>query len=994
MDKQMGQRAKAASNEICIERLRDDSTGVEGLMPRCFLTGANCANCRKIIDSKVKRHGRGEVMIFVIMYYSDMTDTVYKWLIKGLIEEVQFTFLDEPNETPVINKQNISDTWYDTSDRDMVKTIKLNPRDEGDDHTALYMTLVRADDYSSCGHVICESVCAKIQEADLVVADVSYASPNVFYELGLAAALKKKIVPICYLPKYYEELDNTKYTSLRNYPWKEKLFKYFAINRAEKEEPDYKQKKYQEDDEEFTKFPYVDSDQKNKENRDSSVGSILMRLLNQSAARIDDLLLYDLTGFKGNRFCDCEREFQSEVVSKIYEEMRQPGDRIAILYSEEMVKNEGHWETLPTKYSFGAICKLAIDQATAEIENGEAYNVSSNRDERFLIQYMTNRTIDVSLEYPIYVRDLKQRRFRELKILTDGIEENSGEASENFTYFDAVLANISYSHMGFVDLRTNLIQTFFWMGVLQGSGRFTVLMKFRGAKDDEALEPRVAIDVAGLWNAYYMDSNPREFKRRIRLALEDIYEKRGHLRYLDKKWILNAISRMYEEQTNEVKFGFSKSQNQEMEQEMELFYQRKFWLALLERSDIDIYPTPLDKKDANYISNWEYNGLIYINNYINRLAMLHKADFQNSLKLWAEMREKLKRSGKTILDVPFHPRRSSIGMGDRTMSFASSGILRPYRKKLFVLNKCDCCRKEAGSPNHYSECYYYQDDHTCSNNVVSSCGKQDSEKGFRGFSYGKEMINDVFYPKTYLKNLTRSLKEVPMTVFAHLVIIRERTDEIWQAEEGEENRPSFKADRQTKADNMKSGYISVVLEGTTGPATFALAKILACDEGKRSGEASRLFFELQCMMLEYYKKNLESRFQTEGDSAAATFLKSVKTYLIGSLCNSFLPVISPDFLEAMKKRAWSFIHVSGTREGMYFESSTLDSYYAIVNRWINWIDGHRFLEAIVQVDINSSYYVDQSKDLRELKAIKLLKETVFSYDSEIMERVDIYSKAI
>ena len=55
----------------------------------------------------------------------------------------------------------------------------------------------RADDIRQVGFIICEKICKKIQEADYIIADVSFDNPNVFYELGLATALRKDIVPIC-----------------------------------------------------------------------------------------------------------------------------------------------------------------------------------------------------------------------------------------------------------------------------------------------------------------------------------------------------------------------------------------------------------------------------------------------------------------------------------------------------------------------------------------------------------------------------------------------------------------------------------------------------------------------------------------------------------------------------------------------------------------------------------------------------------------------------
>lgn len=51
----------------------------------------------------------------------------------------------------------------------------------------------RADDITMTGFVVCEKICRQIQEATLIVAELTYDNPNVFYELGLAYALNKNI---------------------------------------------------------------------------------------------------------------------------------------------------------------------------------------------------------------------------------------------------------------------------------------------------------------------------------------------------------------------------------------------------------------------------------------------------------------------------------------------------------------------------------------------------------------------------------------------------------------------------------------------------------------------------------------------------------------------------------------------------------------------------------------------------------------------------------
>ena len=58
------------------------------------------------------------------------------------------------------------------------------------------LNLVRADQVSQTGFVICKKICKKIQDSDFVIADISLPNANVFYELGLAYGLRHKIVII------------------------------------------------------------------------------------------------------------------------------------------------------------------------------------------------------------------------------------------------------------------------------------------------------------------------------------------------------------------------------------------------------------------------------------------------------------------------------------------------------------------------------------------------------------------------------------------------------------------------------------------------------------------------------------------------------------------------------------------------------------------------------------------------------------------------------
>jgi len=55
----------------------------------------------------------------------------------------------------------------------------------------------RADEFRNVGYVTCEKICRRIQEASVVVVDISTPNANVFYELGLAVGLGRTLLVFC-----------------------------------------------------------------------------------------------------------------------------------------------------------------------------------------------------------------------------------------------------------------------------------------------------------------------------------------------------------------------------------------------------------------------------------------------------------------------------------------------------------------------------------------------------------------------------------------------------------------------------------------------------------------------------------------------------------------------------------------------------------------------------------------------------------------------------
>ncbi len=126
-------------------------------MIKCFMNGKSCIY-ERVIDERIEKikSSKGENKAFVLMPYAPYIDALYQWQIVPFLQ-------------------------------------KGGKKEEKD----FICTPERADDVRQIGYIICEKICRKIQEANLIVADLSYNNPNVFYELGISIALRKPILPLC-----------------------------------------------------------------------------------------------------------------------------------------------------------------------------------------------------------------------------------------------------------------------------------------------------------------------------------------------------------------------------------------------------------------------------------------------------------------------------------------------------------------------------------------------------------------------------------------------------------------------------------------------------------------------------------------------------------------------------------------------------------------------------------------------------------------------------
>jgi len=114
-------------------------------MRRCFMTGKDCIYRPAEADTAA---GETKLTAFVVMPYKPNLDTVYEWSLK-----------------PYLEKKDLN--------------------------------VERADQFSKMGYVVCEHICRRIQDADIVAVDLSVDNTNCFYELGLAVGLGKHLLVLC-----------------------------------------------------------------------------------------------------------------------------------------------------------------------------------------------------------------------------------------------------------------------------------------------------------------------------------------------------------------------------------------------------------------------------------------------------------------------------------------------------------------------------------------------------------------------------------------------------------------------------------------------------------------------------------------------------------------------------------------------------------------------------------------------------------------------------
>jgi len=124
------------------------------IVKRCFITGKQCIFSSLICEShsdqpSVAKRDK-DLTVFVIMPFKANFETFYQWSLKPYLKSLG---IDEVN-------------------------------------------VRKADEIMDTGYIVCEKICKRIQQSDLIIADISVKNSNVFYELGLSYGLEKPVLLI------------------------------------------------------------------------------------------------------------------------------------------------------------------------------------------------------------------------------------------------------------------------------------------------------------------------------------------------------------------------------------------------------------------------------------------------------------------------------------------------------------------------------------------------------------------------------------------------------------------------------------------------------------------------------------------------------------------------------------------------------------------------------------------------------------------------------
>lgn len=617
----------------------------------CFMTGAYCSKQANIHREQQQFHNEGIITAFVVMNFSDMSDVVYQWRIKTFIESLsKYLFFDGKKERLYCSANE----------------VKKEPK--------LKIRVVRSDTAPASNYVICSRICQQMQIADIVIVDVSVPNANVFYEFGMAIALGKLVLPICYSESFYKrtlppEIKNSLNLEIEKqvehhigcYPWRKDLFEYYGIRyKYSKSKTCYgnfdtiTNEKYGFLDINYARFPYHEPLEGHQEIIGKEIYNRLQDEYNNASDQDNTLVVYTMDAFLNEEQAGlCIINFYRGITARMRQEHCFCGERIGVLVQGNAVQEEGKdsKSQVYLAYSVGEIVQIGLNQATyltmkdrIDIHDGFIEKIFKQEDisrghrdeiERFIKGYVYNKGIRIYPNYPVFVDRMKNLLHGNIldSQVTNSDETHACCNMKFFCLYHVMLRTLRYTNEIVVDISNNCLQTLFWLGAAHGLDVHAITVKHeKTEKEKESSsekESRYIFDVAGLWTAIFRKNDTEGFYQQLALAQYGI-ERQSKLMLPDsenrKKELEDCLSTFYKDpDATGIKNLMGKRDANEKEI-LESYYRTHFWMPMLSDNHLKIYISHSNTCSQNEprirTAKWDFDAISKLSNYLSKRKII------------------------------------------------------------------------------------------------------------------------------------------------------------------------------------------------------------------------------------------------------------------------------------------------------------------------------------------------------------------------------------
>lgn len=941
---------------------------------KCFMTGEYCSKQTSIQRERKDLHEKDEINAFVIMSFSDMADVIYEQRIKRFIRKLKsYLAFDKKRDRICCSKEKMEEEKYDPNDTSkIISDIKYRRVKE--------IHVERGDTDVASNYVMCSRICQRIQIADIIIVDVSHQNPNVFYELGMAIALGKLILPICFSESFYkmsvpETIKKTDkaFSMIEHhigcYPWRKDLFEYYGIfqtqsENAFKDNSDDRKAYYMEFekakdvrfeflDSQYNYFPYDAEVWKGDKNEDGRiefkrVGKVgeklydeLKESYNNATKEDNTLLVYTMDDFLNQEEAGrCIVNYYHTITAKLQESLSFCGERIGVLVQGNAIVEEDKdsGEPIDLFYSIGDIIHLGVNQASylseekklktddvilsrnvktwKEGDKNSGKITEKQRDEilRAVKGYVRNRGMIIHPNNPVYVkRELDRFKYAEAeKILDDMniLKKVTKSSKSKICYctsskikclYHKTLQALRYVNEVVVDISDNSVQALFWLGVAHGSSVNAIIVTHQPTEAEhkkvagkKARKIRTVFDVAGLWTAILHSNDTNGFYRQLELAQYGII--------------------------NHEKLMLKSKREKEIERKLESYYRSRFWNAMLRHNQLLICMPQIDEpqkpedEPRGFTSKWDFRASALLSHYLSKRTVI------------SEYRVEAVDEKYPVNDIG-NNNFISLGSGAKPLGETLSqyilnskkydGIIHEHYKdsfacensrgeKLRVYKGFEQIYLENKSIEHKGSGFYTQHPHfNCANKLISCKGGAMCEQ--------KELETEI----SELEAGSCCLYETnEHSEIAQLIMWRDSSDNFHE-----------------------KTVFRVAINGSSGPATLALASILVGDDQKielfhAENEKNKFKYErnllsqlqkdIRNVFMECYKKELAEKIEEilksddKGDDEKykpeqreryrELVWYAVSTYFYNELYRYFLPLLSDKDRYSLYNGMYNFLN--------------------------------------------------------------------------------------